>query len=200
MPGWANAAKNAMLDSEAASSAYLSLHTADPGATGANEVTGGSPAYARIALTWAAASAGSKAISNAPQFNVPAGTVVGFFGLWTAVTAGTFRGGGPLGSATAFVGTGVASTDFITAPGTAYTATQTVVLSAAPGAAVPTGLTAGTIYYVSAPSGDTFKLAATSGGTAIDITADGDVIVQGITTETYGGQGTYTVSALTVSM
>lgn len=33
---------------------YISLHTGDPGTTGANEATGGSPAYARKLTTWAA--------------------------------------------------------------------------------------------------------------------------------------------------
>ena len=35
--------------------AYASLHTASPGESGTSEVTGGSPAYARKAITMAAA-------------------------------------------------------------------------------------------------------------------------------------------------
>src|SRR5215471_12372770 len=60
----------------------LSLHTANPGATGASEVTGGSPAYARKAPTWTSASAGSKALSNSPVFDVPASTSVVAVGMW----------------------------------------------------------------------------------------------------------------------
>lgn len=74
--------------------AYASLHTADPGSTGTSEVTGGTPAYARKALTWAAASGGSKGAAMV-TFDVPAGTIT-HFGLWTAVTGGTFRGGAAL--------------------------------------------------------------------------------------------------------
>lgn len=86
-----DAGKNIMLDALAASAAYVSLHTADPGTTGASEATGGSPAYARQALTWPAASAG--AISAAEvTFDIPAGTYT-HWGLWDAVSAGAFLGG-----------------------------------------------------------------------------------------------------------
>ncbi len=64
--------------------ATASLHTADPGNTGANEVVGGS--YARVAVTVSAANAelsGSIDITNAPSFNVPAGTTVSYVGFWS---------------------------------------------------------------------------------------------------------------------
>ena len=96
--GLVAAALNQMLDAldeapgaPASGIAYLSLHTDAVGGGSANEVTGGSPAYARKAATWGAASAGSKALTNQPVFDVPAVTVrrVGFF---SAVTAGTYFG------------------------------------------------------------------------------------------------------------
>ena len=85
-------AKNLMLDALAAVAVFVSLHSADPGATGANEISGGSPAYARKAGTWNAAAAGSLDNSNVPAFDVPAGTTVAFVGFWSAVTGGTFYG------------------------------------------------------------------------------------------------------------
>ena len=86
--------KNAMLDSLGALAVFASLHTADPGDNGANEVAGGSPAYARKGVTWNAAAAGSMDDSTtpAPVFDVPASTTVAFVGFWSAVTAGTFYG------------------------------------------------------------------------------------------------------------
>jgi hypothetical protein len=54
-----------------------------------------------------------------------------------------------------------------TAPGYAPVLNDLVAFSAAAGAALPTGLTAGTIYYVVSPSNDTFEVSATEGGTAI---------------------------------
>ena len=84
--------KNLMLDALAAVAVYASLHTADPGASGTNEVTGGSPAYARKAITWNAAASGALDDSNQPVFDVPASTTVAYVGLWSLVTAGTFYG------------------------------------------------------------------------------------------------------------
>ncbi len=89
------AAKNLMLDALGGTNpttpiTHFSLHTADPGGTGTSEVTGGSPAYARKAVTWAAASGGSKAINGTmPVFDVPACTVA-WVGAWSAITSGTW--------------------------------------------------------------------------------------------------------------
>jgi acyl CoA:acetate/3-ketoacid CoA transferase alpha subunit len=41
------------------------------------------------------------------------------------------------------------------------------------GESLPTGVDASTIYFVVTVSGDTFKLALTSGGAAIDLTTTG---------------------------
>ena len=74
--------------------AYISLHTADPGTTGASEVSGG--AYARVAVTWNAPSAGTVTNSGALSINLPASTTASYFGIWSAVTAGTYYIGGAL--------------------------------------------------------------------------------------------------------
>ena len=86
------AAKNAMLDHLGTLVLYGSLHTADPDPSGGSEVSGGSPAYARKAITWAAAASGSMAASNTPVFDVPASTTITYFALWSAVTTGTYYG------------------------------------------------------------------------------------------------------------
>jgi hypothetical protein len=85
-------AKNLMLDALAAVAVFASLHTADPGTTGTSEVTGGTPAYIRKAITWNAADVGALDDSNQPAFDVPAGTTVAFVGLWSAESGGTFYG------------------------------------------------------------------------------------------------------------
>ena len=86
-----NNAKNAMLDHLATLAVFASLHTADPGTTGTSEVSGGSPAYARKAITWNAAATGNLDNNANPVFDVPA-TTVSFVGFWSAATAGTFYG------------------------------------------------------------------------------------------------------------
>lgn len=67
---------------------HASLHTAQPSQATPAEVTGGSPAYARQALTWAAGTVDGTVTASA-TFQVPANTAVTHAGLWTAVTAGT---------------------------------------------------------------------------------------------------------------
>lgn len=62
---------------------HLSLHTADPGNTGASELSGGS--YARAVLTWGTASGGSVAAS-AVSFPVPADTTITHIGFWNGST------------------------------------------------------------------------------------------------------------------
>ena len=73
---------------------YISLHTADPGETGASEVTGGS--YARQSGSFGAAAAG--AVSNDAQISfasMPSGTIT-HVGVWDASTSGNFLWGGAL--------------------------------------------------------------------------------------------------------
>lgn len=66
---------------------FISLHTSNPGSTGANELSGGSPAYARREGTWSAPSDGS--VSAVADFDVPAATIT-HIGLWSAATGGDF--------------------------------------------------------------------------------------------------------------
>jgi len=82
--------KNLMLN--ALAPGFVSLHSADPGENGANEISGGNPTYARKASTWNAASGGSMDNSNVPVFDVPAGGKVLYVGFWSLVTGGVFYG------------------------------------------------------------------------------------------------------------
>lgn len=66
------------------------LHTAAPsGQTAGAEVSGGTPAYARKALTWSSGTTGT--VTASATFDVPASTTVTHTGIWSALTAGTFR-------------------------------------------------------------------------------------------------------------
>lgn len=85
-------AKNAMLDHLASLVGFVSLHTDAVGGGSANEVSGGSPAYARKAITWNSAASANLDSSNAPVFDVPASTTIRRVGLFSAVTAGTYYG------------------------------------------------------------------------------------------------------------
>lgn len=68
-----------------------------------------------------------------------------------------------------------ASTDLLTCPGHGYSAGDKIKFSSITGIAVPTGLTDGGYYYVIAGglTTDAFKVSATVGGSAVDLTALG---------------------------
>ena len=76
---------------------FLSLHSGDPGTTGANELSGGG--YARQAITWAAASGGSVGNAGTASFTTAGNVAVTYFGVWSAATGGTYYVGGALTAA-----------------------------------------------------------------------------------------------------
>lgn len=84
-------ARNVGVDAIAALAVRWALHTGDPGGANLanNEVTGGSPAYARKAVAWNAASGGTATQNGDVVLDVPAGTTVSWVSLWDA--AGTVR-------------------------------------------------------------------------------------------------------------
>lgn len=86
--------KNTILDLYlSGATPYISLHTADPVGTGANEVTGGS--YVRKPATMGAAAAGATDNTVAIEYtDMPACTVT-HCGIWSAL-AGTWQQGGAL--------------------------------------------------------------------------------------------------------
>ena len=93
---------NAQVAGLTAVATYASLHTAEPNASGSNEVTGGS--YSRESISLAAASGGT-AVSNANiVFDVPAGTTITHLGYWSAATSGTFYGSRQLDTSQTFSG------------------------------------------------------------------------------------------------
>ena len=60
---------------------YISLHTASPSTTGANEVAGGS--YIRAAVTWNSQSGGQVTNSNTVTVAIPASTTAAYWGVWS---------------------------------------------------------------------------------------------------------------------
>lgn len=92
-----NAAKEAGALAITALGNVISLHTADPGTTGASEATGGSPAYARKTTTWAGGASDGAVVGSAVTFDVPAGEYT-HLGVWTS--GGVFVAGFALSSST----------------------------------------------------------------------------------------------------
>jgi hypothetical protein len=181
----------------------LTLGT-DPG-TGTNhagvEASGGSPAYARQAVTWGPAAGRLKTNTNALTFDVPAGTY-GYLAWFNASTgnAGNYRGYAPFGGATPLRGVGTVDTvlanDTILSPVHGLVNNDRVILFNVFGTALPTGLTEGVAYHVVNATADSFKVALTSGGAAVDITAvgGGELYWERIVPEVFGSQGQITVA------
>jgi hypothetical protein len=85
---------------------YISLHTGDPGSTGTLEVTGGT--YARVSTNWAAP-ASSAVTGSSVTLNVPSGTTITHWGLWSASSGGSFLYGGTLPAPESFGSNGTYS-------------------------------------------------------------------------------------------
>jgi hypothetical protein len=205
--------KNALLDSAAANSLsagtpFLALHTAFPPTVNpGNEVIGGAPAYARKATTWNAAAAGAKDIAAPQTFDVPAGTTVMAVSLCDSASgAATVRAWSPAGASARRAFTVADATDVtnndIWSPAHGLVANDRVLVWATIGAALPTGLAEDTGYFVISTglTTDSFRVSATQGGAAIDITAIGDGDVQKFVPEVFAGQGQYRVDAFPVSL
>lgn len=66
---------------------HVSLHSADPGLTGANEIT----SIPRQPATWIPGASDGSIVSDTLTFAVPADTTISHLGFWTALTGGTFK-------------------------------------------------------------------------------------------------------------
>lgn len=190
----ANLADNAA--SSPLTSLYAALHTADPGAAG-NQTTN-EAAYVGYARQAVARTSGgftvtttSVALTSAVAFPAAPTTatdVLKFFSIGTVVSGtGKVIVSGPIG-VNLGVGTAVAATDTITIPGLTGVAVGDQVVFYAPlGGTIPTGITAGTIYFVKTLSGNDITISTTSGGSTLDITAAGQVLAFRDTPITTGG-------------
>ncbi|MEU8279558.1 hypothetical protein ACFYOK_29420 [Microbispora bryophytorum] len=199
-----NAALDALDESATAGIKYIGVHTVtDPGTgTTANtgEASGGSPAYARVAVTWGASASGQKTNTSALTIDVPAGSYA-FLTLWNAQTlnSGTqYLGHLPLNGTVKGVATvdssGVTS-DAIQSAGHGLADNDRVMLFNVFSESLPGGLTEGTIYYVVSSTTDTFKVSATSGGSAVNLSSQGEMYFQKVIPETFNAQGQITVAA-----
>ena len=87
--------KDSMLAAIDTDVSHLGLHSAFP-ASLANELAGGTPAYARQVVAWDAPSGGAIAMTGSEVFDIEGGDTVSAAGLHNALTAGTIQGGADL--------------------------------------------------------------------------------------------------------
>jgi len=200
--------KNTMLNAlfptgTGTSRCYLSAHTAYS-ATGANIHVGAGTG--KKEGEWAAASSGSKDITSTDVditiTHSGSDITVKWIGAWGGTSGDTFIGMMPNASTGAKTFQVDLANNRIYCEAHGWADTNKIVFY---GAAAPTGLTAGTTYFVSgvtAGDPDHFTVSATSGGAAIDITgqAAAGCFVSNITEETYSSSGTHRVTGYTITL
>ena len=97
MAGLSSAGEAVVLDA-LLTSRFLSMHSADPGNTGTSEISGN--AYARQSVTFTKTGNNPTVAANNAVVQFPTATgnwgMISYFGIWSAVTAGTFLGGWPV--------------------------------------------------------------------------------------------------------
>lgn len=90
------ALRNTLATAYATALVQAALYTTVPsGGVAGTEVTGGSPAYARVTLAWGAATAST--VTGTATLNVPSGTTVAGAG-GHAASGGAFQDGGAVSS------------------------------------------------------------------------------------------------------
>lgn len=120
---YADATANAMIEVLRAAGVYVSLHSADPGKTGASELSG--DGYARELATLAAAADQATENGSEVAFGPASAEWVAatHFGLWSAVSAGTFIAGAALDAPVTVPNLG----DAVFAPGALVLSLQALV-------------------------------------------------------------------------
>lgn len=167
---------------------YVALFLATPldDGTGGTEVSLGN--YARTAVlnnvaNWPVWAAGNKHNGAAVVFPVCAvaawapvsgsPTAIVAWGTYDALVLGNLLHYAEFIS-TEYAFTASAATDFLTAPGHALTNGMQVRVTTLPAlGSLPTGIADRTTYFVVGVAGSTLQLSLTSGGAAINLTADG---------------------------
>ena len=88
MTGLTTEGQNASAGGVSDTFGWLALFNGDPDGAG-TELSGGSPAYARKAVTWNTPAAGAVTASNVPiTFDIPSGATVSHWAIYDASTAG----------------------------------------------------------------------------------------------------------------
>jgi hypothetical protein len=204
MPGLTDAGELAVLDeiynagagTFPTANAWISLHSADPADTGANELTGGG--YGRQQVDFTAAASGTLANVGAITWSVPAGDVVAW-GSWDASTAGVCYQTGffSIVAGLAIVRTADATANDVQSQTHGLAANDRVEFEVIEQLTVPAGLTAGTLYFVIATglTTDAFRVSTTQGGAAVDITGNGSAIWRKVVVTNFSSAGSFQVAA-----
>jgi hypothetical protein len=196
MPSLTGTSRNKLLDSGIPAITHVGLLTALTG----TEAAGGS--YARQAVTWAAAASDQKKPTAQVQWTPPASTTLVAWSGHDASSAGNQIYYAGLGSTLRGFAGVTASTDTFASIAHGLTTDDRVFFWTAFGeSSLPAGLSASTVYFVRATglTADAFTIATTSGGAAVDVTANGEVQWVKTVPVTTSGLGTDTITIAAAS-
>lgn len=187
---------------------YAALFTTVPADDGSGGVEANYTSYARVLVT--------NNTTNFPSANPKLnGTAVAFpqataaqsgqikgMGWYTLSSGGTLRSWSYLCDRLVAMAIAIAASDLIWAPGHNFSNNDLVIVWAPSGVTLPAGLVAGTEYYVVNVSGNSLQLSLTSGGSAINITADGAMIIarSRFTTVNNGDTPSVAISGFSLSL
>lgn len=174
---------------------FASLHSAFPGTSGANEISGGTPAYTREAITLGAEAGGARTLVSSVVFDVPAGAVVAWVGYWEG---GVFRACAPSGGGVPKNFVAAPSQDRIYSTAHGWVDGQAITFFGVP----PGGLEEGVLYYTRDGDADSFRVTTDPAGAAIELTsgASAGSWVSAIKVSQYPVQGTYQLTSTTLAV
>lgn len=194
--------KNLMLNALNNYGANVAAHTDFPDTDGSeNEVSGGSPAYARKTYTWATASGGAKAASSTPTLDLPADTTVKWLSyriIDLVSETQTFAAIVPTGGSPQRYQADT-SNNLIMCADHGFEDGDLVAFW---GGTIPGGLTEGQEYYVVFSDTDAFQVSETEGGYEIELTSaqDGDTFVSIMEPEEAESQSTMDVTPIVFNL
>ena len=172
---------------------WQSLHSDNPGTTGAHEVTTGSLGFGRQQVSFTG-SGGVDTNVGAITYSINTGVTVRWIGFWTARTGGTFLGGfpcvDPYKSAVILGGTSV-----VICPAHGYSNGTAIRFYPLPGcqSVVPGPISSDLTYFVQAViNADSFEIVE-NGGITISFTGSGGLMVARDRSQTFaiGGQAIF---------
>jgi hypothetical protein len=185
-----------------AADAWLQLHSGDPGINGTTNIID----IARV--QFATGAAASRTLSNTAAIDfvsmpAPAGASVFGWSVWDVTDATPTTPAGvcywtgflSVLSGQANVRDENLAGNTIDSPTNTLVNDDRIAFEAVEGLTVPTGITAGTVYWVLTPTDDDFTISATQDGAAVDITAEGQCVWRKVVPKTWNLGDTFRIAA-----
>lgn len=188
----------------------LSLHglfETDGASAAESELLGGVPPYTRQPVTWNTPGGAAVTIAESVTFDIPAGSVVGWIGLWSTEDPPTFRGMSPIGGGIApFVVSGsLGNTQTIQCVHAGAFAVDDTVVVWRSQLGFPTSTTGdlleGQVYTVTVATDETIEISSeVTAPVSLTFNSDGAGYVQGFVVTTFVDQTVYELNVFQIEL